>query len=208
MLPHAAPGGYDVSSRTVDVQNRLTAVVGKALTDKGYVSVPDHGDLIIVVAAGETTTEQTRQLTTRAAAVAGDRDETIIVPEGSLIIEAWDPAKHERVWRSAATGEVRSEGVDEIDSTASLGRCSSLSPQPLGVDMRRALLVLAGALVACGGGSERRFPLRDPMTRDTNLASVYARCRHDPPRHDSNHVACTPKPAFASLYWDGAESGS
>jgi hypothetical protein len=120
-LPHAAPGGFDVSPRTIDVQNRLTAVVGKALTDKGYVSVPDHGDLIIVVAAGEATKEETRQLTRRAAAVAGDRDETIEVPEGSLVIEAFDPTKHERVWRSAATGEVRSEGIDETRLNSVVG---------------------------------------------------------------------------------------
>ncbi len=112
-LAHAAPGGFEVSPRTVDVQNRLTAIVGKALTDKGYVSVPEHGDLIIVVAAGEGTSEQTRQLSRRAAAVAGDSEETIEVPEGSLVIEAFDPKRHERVWRSAATGEVKTSGIDE-----------------------------------------------------------------------------------------------
>ena len=50
------------------------------------------------------------------------------------------------------------------------------------------------------------FPLRDPLTRDTDLTSVYARCRREPSRKDPTHVACAPKPVPASLYWDGAES--
>ena len=63
-----------------------------------------------------------------------------------------------------------------------------------------ALVVLAASALACGA-SDARFPLREPMTRDGDLASVYAPCRRE-----GKHLACAPKPYRSSLYWDGADN--
>ena len=65
--------------------------------------------------------------------------------------------------------------------------------------MMKWLLVL---LFTVGCGSQMRpFPLRAPMTQDTDLASVYVKCR----REDSKTV-CAPAFYESPLYWDGVDS--
>ena len=72
--------------------------------------------------------------------------------------------------------------------------------------MNRSLLALSAlALVACSG-SERRFPLRDPVTRDADLASVYVRCRRVHSKDAREHVTCAPAPYHSSLYWNGVDN--
>ena len=68
-----------------------------------------------------------------------------------------------------------------------------------------SLAYLALAVTACGSG-EARFPLRDPIWRDTDLVSVKARCHADPTPSDPHHVSCAPEPYDATLYWDGADN--
>jgi hypothetical protein len=70
----------------------------------------------------------------------------------------------------------------------------------------RHVVALSGclALAACGH-SERRFPLRYPIWRDTDLASVNALCRESPKPDDPHHVSCAPEPYEAPVYWDGAD---
>src|SRR6185503_921630 len=63
---------------------------------------------------------------------------------------------------------------------------------------------LSLALFACAG--ESRFPLRDPMWRDTDLASVRAACHREPTKRDPDHVACAPRVAESRLYWDGMDN--
>ena len=66
------------------------------------------------------------------------------------------------------------------------------------------IAVLVPALLACSS-SERRFPLRDPMWRDTDLASVRVRCHEEPTDEEPNHVSCAPRTTDATIYWDGAD---
>jgi hypothetical protein len=66
-------------------------------------------------------------------------------------------------------------------------------------EMNRAILSLL-LLAACGG--DRRYPFRDPMTRDTDMQSVWVRC-HEKKDHKST---CAPQPYVTSLYWDGADN--
>ncbi len=127
-IAHAAPGGFDVSPRTQDVQHRTLTLASSALAAKGYVNVPDKGDLVVVIAAGEAERTQTRQLTRRAAQVAGDSEETIVVPEGALVIDVYDAKKHERVWRSEATGEIRGQGVDQDRLAQVIGKMMNAFP--------------------------------------------------------------------------------
>ena len=66
-------------------------------------------------------------------------------------------------------------------------------------------MVTALGLVACGS-SERRFPLREPMWRDNDLASVSVRCHRAPTKKEPHHVTCAPEPYDAPLYWDPADN--
>jgi hypothetical protein len=63
---------------------------------------------------------------------------------------------------------------------------------------------LVFTLTACASG-EARFPLRDPIWRDTDLLPVTARCHDAPTPEDAHHVSCAPEPYDATLYWDGAD---
>src|SRR5580693_6035222 len=68
------------------------------------------------------------------------------------------------------------------------------------------LLGLVGCLgLAACGQSEPRFPLREPMWRDSDLQPVVVPCRPAPKPEDPRHVSCAPEPYDAPIYWDGAD---
>jgi hypothetical protein len=65
-----------------------------------------------------------------------------------------------------------------------------------------AVLVLASGC----GTSTRRFALRAPMTRDTDLDPVYVPCREEADGKDETKKkrVCTPEPYESPFAWDGA----
>jgi hypothetical protein len=63
-------------------------------------------------------------------------------------------------------------------------------------------LVLASA---CSNGTPR-FPLREPMGRDTDLRPVNVECEERPDDDDPKHVACAPEPYVSPLVWDAADN--
>ena len=65
----------------------------------------------------------------------------------------------------------------------------------------RSRIVLASLLLAACAG-ERRFPLRDPMWRDTDLDSRKATCRVD----DNGKQVCRPDEYVSSISWDAADN--
>jgi hypothetical protein len=69
----------------------------------------------------------------------------------------------------------------------------------------RSASSLALCAAACGGG-ERRFPLRDPLWVDTDLASISVDCAERPNDKDPKHQACSPEPYVSPLVWDGADN--
>jgi len=70
-----------------------------------------------------------------------------------------------------------------------------------------AFTSLAIALLAgCAASDTRRFPLRTPLTRDTDLDAVFVQCRNAPDKKDKRHVACAPLPYESPFYWDGADN--
>jgi hypothetical protein len=65
--------------------------------------------------------------------------------------------------------------------------------------------VLATSLVACAT-AERRFALREPLSRDTDLRSISIDCEHRGTPKDPRHVACAPRPYVSPLAWDGIDN--
>jgi len=64
-----------------------------------------------------------------------------------------------------------------------------------------ALFTLAGC------AAERpHFPLRAPMTRDTDLDPTTVSCRERANDKDPKHVACAPEPYVSPLAWDGLDN--
>jgi hypothetical protein len=72
---------------------------------------------------------------------------------------------------------------------------------------RARLACLALALSACASAPAGwRFPLRDPVWRDTDLSPVYVTCRGAPTKKDVHHVTCAPDPDNPTFLWDGADN--
>jgi hypothetical protein len=65
------------------------------------------------------------------------------------------------------------------------------------------LLGLPG--LACGG-SERRFPLRDPLWEDTDRRPVKVDCEERPNKKEPHHESCAPEPYVSPLVWDGVDN--
>jgi hypothetical protein len=63
-------------------------------------------------------------------------------------------------------------------------------------------LVLLGACA----GDQRRFALRDPFTKDTDLRSVTLPCHSDPSPKEPGHVSCAPEMYVSPVIWDGADN--
>jgi hypothetical protein len=68
-----------------------------------------------------------------------------------------------------------------------------------------AAAVTVAAAVACGS-SIREFPLRAPMTRDTDRRSVKLPCHIEPTPKDPRHVSCAPEVYVSPLAWDGVDN--
>jgi hypothetical protein len=72
---------------------------------------------------------------------------------------------------------------------------------------RGLVTLLALGLGACGcGGGIRRFPLKEPLVRDTDLALVSVPCEKRPSEKDPAHVSCAPEPYVSPLAWDAADN--
>jgi hypothetical protein len=62
-----------------------------------------------------------------------------------------------------------------------------------------------GALVtACGAAP--RYPLRAPLTTDTDQRAVSVPCETRPSDDDPEHVACAPEPYVSPLAWDAVDN--
>ena len=69
----------------------------------------------------------------------------------------------------------------------------------------RAFGVVVLSLVACSGAAPR-FPLREPMLKDTDQRMVRVACEERPDDDDPKHVACAPEPYVSPLVWDAVDN--
>ena len=68
----------------------------------------------------------------------------------------------------------------------------------------RALSLLTIGFLGCA--STARFPLREPMLRDTDLREVAIPCRSQPTAKDPHHVSCAPEIYQSPIIWDGVDN--
>jgi hypothetical protein len=69
----------------------------------------------------------------------------------------------------------------------------------------RSLQTLLVVLSGCAS-SPRAFPLRDALTRDTDLRSVDVPCHAEGTKADPKHVSCAPESYVSPLAWDGIDN--
>jgi len=75
-----------------------------------------------------------------------------------------------------------------------------------GTILRIARVASCAAVLAGCAHAPRRFPLKEPMWKDTDLAPVSVRCRREPSTSDPQHVSCAPKVRPNPLIWDGLDN--
>jgi hypothetical protein len=61
------------------------------------------------------------------------------------------------------------------------------------------------AAVGCAHGV-RRFPVREPMWKDTDQRPVSAPCERRPTEKEPHHVSCAPEPYVSPLIWDALDN--
>jgi hypothetical protein len=66
-------------------------------------------------------------------------------------------------------------------------------------------LCLGPMLAGCIGG-ERRFALREPVWRDTDLEPRSFPCERRPSQKEPDHVSCAPERYVSPLAWDGIDN--
>src|SRR5262249_39535896 len=66
--------------------------------------------------------------------------------------------------------------------------------------------ILGLALVAACASTPPRYPLREPMWRDTDLDSARVACRPDPDPDKPGHRLCRPVEYESSFAWDGFDN--
>jgi len=68
------------------------------------------------------------------------------------------------------------------------------------------LVMLTVAVLSACAAPERRFPLRAPLWRDSDLDPVSVPCPADAPEASRGPNGCAPRPYQSSLIWDGTDS--
>jgi hypothetical protein len=61
-------------------------------------------------------------------------------------------------------------------------------------------------LTSACASSPRAFPLRDVLTRDSDLQSVNVACHVEATRKDPKHISCAPEKYVSPLAWDGIDN--
>ena len=70
--------------------------------------------------------------------------------------------------------------------------------------MRRVTTLTLVVASACAG--QHPFPLREPLVRDTDLASVSVACRPDPTKKEPKRETCAPEEYLSPFIWDQVDN--
>jgi hypothetical protein len=67
---------------------------------------------------------------------------------------------------------------------------------------------LAALLASCAPHAGGRFPLRDPLTVDTDTRPVSVPCHPDPSSKEPDHLTCAPREYFSPFKWDRIDNSA
>lgn len=106
-LVDAPQAGYQVTSRTLEVQQHLQPVVKADLQRVGYVFREEGGDLVVRLVTG-----MTPKLVSGGS--ADSFDETRVTPaRGYIGINIYDRATGSMVWQGSASAEINPDRIDD-----------------------------------------------------------------------------------------------
>jgi hypothetical protein len=75
----------------------------------------------------------------------------------------------------------------------------------MSIRIATTLALTLAAATSCAS-VERRFPLREPLSTDTDLQDVILPCRNEPTDKEPKHVSCAPVEYVSPLIWDGTDN--
>ena len=118
------PLGYRTTARGPEVIDIAQPLVADALGRRGLRHTSQDGDLVIVVSVGRRVVDKEKTMSRTSVVIMGERTEVIQVPEGTIVIDAYDRRSRAEVWRGEATAEIdfdashldRARAVRTIDS--------------------------------------------------------------------------------------------
>jgi len=105
------PRGYQLSSRSPEVQRLLEPLITTGLTQRGYAPASGNGDLFIEYGFGRRAVVVHEASETPTASWLPD-DENATFVEGSLVIDAFDASTGVRVWHGASREQIDSSHID------------------------------------------------------------------------------------------------
>lgn len=126
--PEGPPSGYQTSARSAEVQRRLRPLIAAALRERGYVPAlgSAKGDIVIMFGSGR------RDASIHEASSMGAEwqpdDENADFVNGTLVIDAFDGAKGDRVWHGANRARIDPDSIDDRLLQRSVGELISSFP--------------------------------------------------------------------------------
>lgn len=105
------PAGYQTSPRSAEVHRRLQPLIVSALTQRGYVPVPEKGDIFIMFGSGRRDVSIHESSSVTGEWLPDDENEDFV--EGSLVIDAFDAATNNKVWHGASRANIDPDRIDD-----------------------------------------------------------------------------------------------
>ncbi|MGO8992240.1 MAG: DUF4136 domain-containing protein [Polyangiaceae bacterium] len=102
------PVGYRTAARSVDVRRRLRPLITAALTERGYVAANananEKADFVVMYGSGLRDSSVHEESSVSAEWLPDDENADFV--EGSLVIDAFDGTKGNRVWHGASRANI------------------------------------------------------------------------------------------------------
>jgi hypothetical protein len=119
------PAGFQISSRALDVEQKMRDLVAAVLQRKGFEQVDAKSDFVVRLSAGTLREEVSK--------VAPDGVESEHVLRGEIVINAYDSNKETQLWHGAATAVINPDRINDARlQTAVEQIMSSFPPRTVG----------------------------------------------------------------------------
>jgi hypothetical protein len=105
------PRGYEVSPRSAQVRRLLQPFIAAALTARGYIAVPEKGDVVIMFGSGRRELSVHEVSGVETSWLPDDENQDFV--EGALVIDAFDGVVGVKAWHGATQANIDPGRVDE-----------------------------------------------------------------------------------------------
>jgi hypothetical protein len=101
---NAPSTGFEVTSRSIEVQRKVTELVDSTLAKRGYRRETNSPDLIVKISAGSGSQSHTD---------VGRQEKVTVQPRGFISIDVYDAALGTSVWHGSGQADIDPEVIDD-----------------------------------------------------------------------------------------------